>query len=128
VTAVRWAGLAVIALWACGALAEMPRRLDPGVALARELAQAVAKDSNAALVNFIARHPHEALTDEARARLAARPSQPSGSTGPDAAIYADFDAARLAGPKALDGFALRYSGHPLAAEALRSFWIRPGPP
>jgi hypothetical protein len=118
----------VLALWACGALGEVPPRIDPSIALAREMAQAIANDSNAALVNFIARHPDEALTDEARALLAVRPPQASGWTGPDTAIYAAFDAARLAGPEALAGFALRYSGHPLAAEALRTFWIRPRAP
>jgi hypothetical protein len=127
VTPVGGAGLAALALWACGALAEVPPRLNPGVALARELAQALAEDSNAALVNFIARHPDEIMSDEARARLAARPSQPSGWSGPDAAIYGAFDAARLAGLEALAGFAQRNSGHPLAAEALRPFWARPEP-
>jgi hypothetical protein len=56
------------------------------------------------------------LPDSNRAsswRLAARPSQPSGSIGPDAAIYAAFDAARLAGPKVS-------TGSPRAIRATRS--------
>jgi hypothetical protein len=122
----RTAGLAALVLWVAGALADVPPRLDPAVALARELAQAVAAGSNGALVNFIARHPDTALTDRARVRLAARPPS-DGWTGPDAAIYRAFDAARVAGPAALAGFARRYPNHPLAAEAARAFWTRRSP-
>jgi hypothetical protein len=114
----------VLALWASCALAEAPPRLDPAAVLARELAQAVAAGSNAALINFIARHPDAPLTDQARARLAGRPPG-DGWTGPDAAIYGAFDAARVAGPDALARFARRYPSHPLAAEASRPFWTRP---
>jgi hypothetical protein len=114
----------VLALWAACALAEAPPRLDPAAALARELAQVVAVGSTAALINFIARHPDAPLTDQARARLAGRPPG-DGWTGPDAAIYGAFDAARVAGPDALARFARRYPSHPLAAEASRPFWTRP---
>jgi hypothetical protein len=120
------AGLIAVALWASCALAEVPPRLDPAAALARELAQGVAAGSTAALINFIARHPDAPLTAEARVRLAALPAD-DGGTGSDAAIHATFDAARLAGTRAaLAAFARRYPSHPLAAEAAWAFWLRAG--
>jgi hypothetical protein len=118
--------LTALALLASCALAEVPPRLDPAAALARELAQAVAADSNAALINFIARHPDAPLTTEARVRLAALPAD-DGWTGADAEVYADFDVARRTGTRAaLAAFARRHPSHPLAAEAARAFWQRAG--
>ena len=97
---------------------------DYAAVLATEFELALATDSNAALIAFIARHPDEALTNEARRRLDARrlPDNVAG-TGPDAEIEAAFDAARLDGSsEALARFAARFAGHPLAREAANPFW------
>ena len=67
---------AALMLLATGALAAaeavVPPPPDPAVRLADELQRALDAGSNAAIINFIARHPDEALTNQARARLAAR--------------------------------------------------------
>lgn len=85
--------------------------------------QAVAADTGAALILFIARNPDHPLADAARRDLAARPTADRVSPGgPDGDIILQFDAARLGGRAALDGFAARHPGHPLAVEARRPFW------
>jgi hypothetical protein len=102
----------------------LPPARDPSVAIAEELAAALADGSNRRLVLFIARHPRSAQAGTARRMLAARAAPDSGpGVGPDAAIAAEFDAARLAGAAALRDFAARHPGHPLAAEALAPFWM-----
>lgn len=122
-------------LAACGALAQaQPRRaeslpppLDPAVALNRSFARAVAEDSNAALLLFIARNPDTAEAEAARGLLARRPGlDPLPYPGPDGPILEAFDRARLAGPAALAAFAARYrDSHPLGTEALNPAWTRP---
>jgi hypothetical protein len=106
----------------------VPPPPDPAAVLTDELQRAVDAGTNAAIINFIARHPDEPMTAQARARLAARTSPDSAKgAGPDADIQAAFDAARLQGTSAaLTAFARRYADHPLAAEALQPFWVRPG--
>ena len=90
---------------------------DYAAVLATEFELALASDSNAALIAFIARHPDEALTNEARRRLDARrlPDNVAG-TGPDAEIEAAFDAARLDGSSE----ALAHSPHALPATPWRA--------
>lgn len=96
---------------------------DPGRALAAEYARARAAGSNAALIGFIARHPDAALTAQARAALAARRQpDPVPDPGPDGAIVAAFDRARLGGPAALAAFAAAYPNHPLGLEAHLESW------
>lgn len=122
-------------LAACGTLAQaQPRRseglpppLDPAVALDRSFARAVAEDSNAALLLFIARNPDTTEAEAARRLLARRPGlDPLPYRGPDGPILEAFDRARLAGPEALAAFAARYrDSHPLGAEALDPAWTRP---
>lgn len=117
------------------AAAEAAAPMDPGVVLADLYARTLAEESAAALVLFIARYPDAPLAEAARARLKARalpdPAPPGGleggnfPAGPDGAVYAEFDAARRAGPAALDAFARRHPGHPLAAEAARPIWRTP---
>ena len=101
----------------------LPPPADPAAVLAQALAAARADGSNAALILFIARYPDEPLTATARAALAARrwPDR-RPAPGPDGAIIAAFDRARLAGPAALAAFAQAYPNHPLGAEALRPDW------
>ena len=95
--------------------------------LDQELRRAVAEDSNAALIGFIARHPNEALTEDVRRQLKARPTPDAGPRGgPDADIFMAFDLARLSrDPQAMAAFASRYAAHPLAAEASRPIWLLP---
>jgi hypothetical protein len=124
--------LAMIAVGACaaGAAAEQPAAVVPpppdyAAGLRATLDQALAEGSNAALILFIARYPDEPLTGTARAALAARTApDPLPHPGPDGAIIAGFDRARLAGPAALAGFAAAYPNHPLGAEARRPDWAR----
>lgn len=108
------------------ALAETPPARDPAIAVAEEFAGAEAQGSNAALILFVIRHPEAPEAATARAALAARRSpDPQPDPGPDGAIIAAFDAARLSGdPGALAAFAARYPGHPLAAEAMLLYWAR----
>ena len=141
-----WPILAMAALPALAAgtenraSAEAAAPMDPQAVLADLYARTLAADSSAALILFIARYPDDPLAGEARLRLRARPPDPAPAEGPDGmsdglndganpdgAIIAQFDAARIAGPAALDAFALRHAGHPLAAEALRPFWRSPAP-
>lgn len=133
-----WPLLAMAALPALAAGTENPASaeaaapMDPQAVLADLYARTLAADSSAALILFIARYPDDPLAGEARLRLRARPPDPAHSEGPhganpDGAIIAQFDAARVAGPAALDAFARRHAGHPLAAEALRPFWRSPPP-
>jgi hypothetical protein len=87
--------------------------------------QAVAADSNAGLIMFLARNPDSPHADAVRHRLAARrtPDPPAvirALAGADADVVAEFDAARLAGdPAALRAFIARHGSHPLGAEARR---------
>jgi len=95
---------------------------DEAAVIAQEFRAAVDDGSSAALIRFIARHPDQALAEEARRRLASRtaPDSPALAGDPDAAVYAAFDAARRAGTaRAYRDFARAYAGHPLAAEADR---------
>lgn len=95
---------------------------DEAMVIAQEFRGAVDEGSNAALIRFIARHPDQALAEEARRRLALRtkPDERPLAGDPDAAVYAAFDAARRAGTaQAYRDFARTYAGHPLAAEAER---------
>ena len=119
---------AVLVVAAQAAHAQSPNYLtldEPQLGLEATLDQAVAEGTNGALVGFIARYPDEPLADRARAMLAAR-RQPDAAPypGPDGAIVAAFDRARLAGPAALAEFSRTYPNHPLAAEAARPFWVR----
>jgi hypothetical protein len=103
----------------------MPPPPDYAAGLAASLAAARAAGTSAALILFIARYPDEPLTDDARAALAARRTpDPRPDPGPDGAIIAAFDRARLAGPAALAAFAAATPNHPLGAEALRPVWSR----
>lgn len=85
--------------------------------------QAVAQDSNAALILFLARNPASPQAPEARRLLAQRRSPDAPGTalavaGSDADVVAAFDAARLSGdPAAWTAFLSRHGSHPLAAEA-----------
>jgi hypothetical protein len=107
-----------------GPPAVMPPPPDDAAGLRATLAQARAAGSNAALIRFIARHPDEPLTGLARAALRARTApDPRSAPGPDGAIVAAFDRARLAGPAALAGFAAATPNHPLGAEARRADWV-----
>jgi hypothetical protein len=63
----------------------------------------------------------------ARTALRARPApDPGPAGGPDGAIVAAFDRARLAGPAALAAFAAATPNHPLGAEARRADWVADG--
>jgi hypothetical protein len=110
-------------LGAAGRAPPLPPPADPATVLAQALAAALADGSSAALILFIARYPDEPLTGTARAALAARRRpDPRIPAGPDGAVIAAFDRARLAGPAALAAFARAYPNHPLGAEALRPDW------
>jgi hypothetical protein len=98
---------------------------DPALVLADLLAEALAADSSAALILFLARHGDEASSQRAREALAARGApDPAPPGGTDGGIVAAFDAARLAGPDALAAFARANRRHPLGVEAMRPFWSR----
>lgn len=114
------------ALGAAAAMAESRPARDPAVAVAEQFADAEAAGSNAALILFILRYPDEPQAATARAALAARRSpDPRPDPGPDGAMIAAFDAARLSGdPAALKAFAAAYPNTPLAAEALRPDWAQ----
>ena len=102
--------------------------MDPKVVLANLYARSLAEDSSAGLILFIARYPDDPLAEDARRRLRLRADpDPTPFEGPDGRLIADFDAARRAGPAALDAFAARNPGHPLAVEARRPFWRDPAP-
>ena len=92
-----------------------------GVAVLRGLLDgALAAGTNSALILFVARYPDEPAAEVARVALAGRRGpDPRPAGGPDGAIVDAFDRARLAGPAALEAFALRYQNHPLGAEARR---------
>jgi hypothetical protein len=95
---------------------------DEKAVIAQEFRGAVDDGSSAALIRFIARHPDDALAEEAWRRLAPRtaPDGRSLAGDPDATVYAAFDAARRAGTaRAYRDFASAYANHPLAAEAER---------
>lgn len=131
--------IAILAATGCAAVAQVapdttgPRglgiRSEPlpppapeGVPEAEEAAAALAANSSAALIQFLARHPTDPATPRVRAALAARtaPDEPSraAAAGGEAEIIAAFDAARRAGTAdAWSAFAARYEGHPLVAEA-----------
>ena len=108
------------------ASAEAAPPLDPRVVLADLYARTLAEDSGAGLILFIARYPDDPLAEDARRRLRLRAApDPIPPAGPDGRLIAEYDAARRAGPAALDAFAARHPGHPLAAEARRPFWRDP---
>lgn len=95
---------------------------DEEAVIAQEFRGALDDGSSAALIRFIARHPDNALAQEAWRSLALRtaPDGPVVPGDPDAAVYAAFDAARRAGTaRAYRDFASAYASHPLAAEAER---------
>jgi hypothetical protein len=126
----RWlfpATAALVAIGAAGpASAEAAPPLDPQVVLADLYARTLAEDSDAALILFIARYPDDPLAEDARRRLRLRAGpDPVSFGGPDGRLISEFDAARRAGPAALDAFAARHPGHPLAAEAQQPFWRAP---
>ena len=117
--------LAASAAGAAGQPAVTPPPPDYAAGLRATLERALAEGSNAALILFLARHPDEPLADEARAALKLRPRpDPVADPGPDGAIVAAFDRARLAGPVALAAFAAAYPNHPLGLEARRAEWSR----
>jgi hypothetical protein len=124
------AAAAAVLAAAGGAAAQAPEAVVPpppdyAAGLQRTLDRARADGSNAALILFIARYPDEPLADAARSALAARPAaDPLPYPGPDGAVIAAFDRARLAGPAALAAFAGTYANHPLGAEAGRAAWRR----
>lgn len=101
-----------------------PPRSTPGDPNQLAFDQARQADSNAALIQFLARNPDAAQADAARALLAARHQSDAGGiaesvAGVDADIVRAFDTARLSGVAALRAFAGQHRGHPLAAEARR---------
>jgi hypothetical protein len=103
----------------------VPPPADPAAVLARAL-DAARAGPNSGLILFIARYPDAPITAAARGALAARRRpDPGPAPGPDGAIVAAFDRARLAGPAALAAFARAYPNHPLGAEALRPEWRQP---
>jgi hypothetical protein len=123
------AAAVVLAASAAGAAGQpaavTPPPPDYAAGLRAPLDRALAEGSNAALILFVARHPDEPLADEARAALKARPRPDRvADPGPDGAIVAAFDRARLAGPAALAAFAAAYPNHPLGLEARRAEWSR----
>lgn len=101
----------------------LPLPLDPAGAVPRALAQAVAADSNAALILFLARFAGEPEANEARHLLALRRApDPQGSAeataGPDAEVVRQFDVARLSGERTdWEAFLAQHGNHPLAGEA-----------
>lgn len=108
--------------------APIPPPRDPAVVLDAEYQRARAAGTNAALILFIARQPDSPLADQARVTLRGRTTpDPTPDSGPDGDILMAFDLARLSRDRAaLDDFARLYAGHPLAAEAARPIWTRPG--
>jgi hypothetical protein len=88
---------------------------------------AVAANTNAALIFFLARNPQSRFVPSARQSLAVRRSPDAAGVAAevaktDADVIEAFDAARLAGTAtAWQGFLVRYGSHPLAVEA--QFWI-----
>ncbi len=104
---------------------ELPPPLPDSVLDRNAWDQAVAGNSNAALIFFLARNPDSPYASAARQMLASRrapdpPGTARAVAGPDAGIIEAFDAARLSGDSgALDGFIASYGNYPLAAEALR---------
>lgn len=101
----------------------LPPPADDAAVMQSVYEQAVAAGSSAALILFIARNPDHPLADAARRDLAARGTvDPASPGGPDGDIIMQFDTARLHGSAALNGFAARHPGHPLAVEAQRPFW------
>ena len=89
----------------------------------RQLDQAVAAGSNAALLMFLARYPDNPLAPEARADLKLRqepdaPGVAQDVAESDAQVVMAFDSARLSGdPVQVSDFIARYAPHPLTAEA-----------
>jgi len=107
-----------------------PPVLDDAESARRIYAQALAQDSNAALIMYLARNPDTPQAADARLRLAIRRNPDAHGAaqavaGMDAGLVSEFDAARLAydagagdaGP--LHAFMAQYHSHPLAAEAGR---------
>lgn len=91
---------------------------DDGAVRRDLLGRAIADGSNGALILFLARYPADPDAETVRGLLATRRQpDPAPLRGPDGAIVAAFDRARLDGPAALGAFAARYPTHPLAAEA-----------
>lgn len=89
----------------------------------RQLDQAVAAGSSAALVMFLSRFPDSSLVPEARADLKSRVKpDPEGVTRQvaesDAEVVMAFDRARLSGDSAqVSAFIAQYAPHPLTIEA-----------
>lgn len=103
---------------------DTPPRRDPEEVMAEIYTAAIAAGTNAELILFIGRYPDHPLADRARLALAAR-NQPDSVArgGPDGDIIAAFDEARLDGSAgAVERFADRFRGHPLAAEIRRPIW------
>jgi hypothetical protein len=83
--------------------------------------EAVRSGTAAALIKFISRNPDHPLADKARRLLEAGSYAPARKTPTDwvDSKIVEFDAARRAGPDALNAFIARHPDHPLAAEARR---------
>ena len=99
-----------------------PELLTPDESDRLAFEQAVAADSNAALLMFLSRNPNSPRADDARARLAERrtPDTPQqrAIAGSEAGLIAEFDAARLSGSAAdREAFLARHGNHPLARQA-----------
>ena len=99
-----------------------PNLLTPEMSDQGAFDQAVAADSSAALIMFLARNPDTVQAPEARQLLAARKTPDSrmvtqSVAGGDADVVGAFDAARLAGTaEGWDAFMALHGGHPLSAQ------------
>ncbi len=100
------------------------QRMEPPISLERSpvLDAALSKQSNAAIIMFLLQHPGDRFTEMARDHLNARrtpdsPAAQQAAAGPDTALVAAFDAARLEkSDAAWAEFLARYGDSPLAAE------------
>jgi hypothetical protein len=97
---------------------------DPAIALSEEFTAALSMSANAGLIGFLARHPDSPEAEHGRDVLRARPSPDTApAADPDGEVWLAFDQARIVGtPEAMEAFAARYPGHPLALEAARPIW------